>query len=209
LFANVCAGYGTNVDVGEVLRGVLELVKRYSLRIDANYATLVVNVLCIEGLARRVCPTYNVLDAAKPLLQSRSHFLSTRTTIDNDDDNDNHHHGIGEICKRLRRKFRKIIIRILTPIVYMKKNWMDDQFFNRLREQQNKTQQTSMNTGWVLKRMIFLFEYAVRIFATLLAAQQATTLVSSVSFSKQEPQQQEISSCLIPQEEGEDENNTL
>jgi hypothetical protein len=28
------------------------------------------NCLCIEGLARRVCPSYNVLDAAKPLLQS-------------------------------------------------------------------------------------------------------------------------------------------
>ena len=71
-FAESCKGYGTNVDVGEVLRGVLNLVKKHRVRIDANYATLVVNVLCIESLARRVCPSYNVLDASKPLLKSYS-----------------------------------------------------------------------------------------------------------------------------------------
>ena len=70
LFKAKCRGYGTNVDVGEILRGILGLIRKHKVRIDANYATLVVNCLCIEGLARRVCPSYNVLDAAKPLLQS-------------------------------------------------------------------------------------------------------------------------------------------
>lgn len=70
LFKDRCGGYGTNVDVGYVLRGVLGLIRKHSVRIDANYATLVVNCLCIEGLARRVCPSYNVLDSARPLLQS-------------------------------------------------------------------------------------------------------------------------------------------
>jgi aarF domain-containing kinase len=69
-FEHNCKGYGTNVDVGEVLRGVLNIIKNHRVRIDANYATLVVNALCIEGLAKRVCPSYNVLDAAKPLLSS-------------------------------------------------------------------------------------------------------------------------------------------
>ena len=31
---------------------------------------LVVNALCIESLARRVCPNYNVLDSAQPLLRN-------------------------------------------------------------------------------------------------------------------------------------------
>ena len=69
-FEERCRGYGTNTDVGEVLRGVLGIIKNHRVRIDANYATLVVNALCIEGLAKRVCPAYNVLDAAKPLLSS-------------------------------------------------------------------------------------------------------------------------------------------
>ena len=69
-FAESCRGYGTDVDVGNVLRGVLGLIREHHVRIDANFATLTVNALCVESLARRVCPTYNVLDAARPLLES-------------------------------------------------------------------------------------------------------------------------------------------
>jgi aarF domain-containing kinase len=69
LFSERCRGYGTGVDVGHVLRGVLGLIRKHRVRIDANFATLVINCLCIESLARRVCPSYNVLDAAQPLLQ--------------------------------------------------------------------------------------------------------------------------------------------
>jgi aarF domain-containing kinase len=69
LFAKSCKGYGTNVNVGYVLRGVLILIRDHRVRIDPNYATLVINALCIESLARRVCPTYNVLDSARPLLE--------------------------------------------------------------------------------------------------------------------------------------------
>lgn len=70
LFAERCRGYGTGVDVGHVLRGVLGLIRKHKVRIDANFATLVVNCLCIESLGRAFCPSYNVLDAARPLLQS-------------------------------------------------------------------------------------------------------------------------------------------
>lgn len=70
LFKERCNGYGTGVDVGEVLRGVLGEIRTHHVRIDANYATLVVNCLCIQSLAMRVCPEYNVLDAAEPLLKS-------------------------------------------------------------------------------------------------------------------------------------------
>ena len=63
-----CRGYGTNVDFGEVLRGVLGLVRKHRVALDANYMTLVMNVLCLEGMARVLLPEYNVLDAARPLL---------------------------------------------------------------------------------------------------------------------------------------------
>lgn len=74
-FEKNCRGYGTNVDVGEVFRGILGLIREHGIRIDANYATLVINVLCIEALGRRICPSYNVLDAAKPLLQTYRRFV--------------------------------------------------------------------------------------------------------------------------------------
>eukprot|EP00980_Cylindrotheca_fusiformis_P014604 scaffold3956_cov99-Cylindrotheca_fusiformis.AAC.1 len=70
LFAQSCKGYGTYVDVSRVLQGILGLIRDHRVRIDPNYATLVINVLCIESLARRVCPTYNVLDASRPLLET-------------------------------------------------------------------------------------------------------------------------------------------
>jgi predicted unusual protein kinase regulating ubiquinone biosynthesis (AarF/ABC1/UbiB family) len=75
LFHERCRGYGTNVDVGHVLRGILSLIRKHRVRIDANFATLVINCLCIESLARRVCPTYNVLDAGRPLLQGYRRFV--------------------------------------------------------------------------------------------------------------------------------------
>ena len=38
------------------------------MALDANYMTLVMNVLCLEGMAAVLLPDYNVLDAARPLL---------------------------------------------------------------------------------------------------------------------------------------------
>ena len=68
LFATRCRGFGTGIDFGDVLRGVLSLVREYRVTIDANYMTLVTNVLCLEGMAATLLPGYNVLDAARPLL---------------------------------------------------------------------------------------------------------------------------------------------
>jgi aarF domain-containing kinase len=70
LFDEKCKGYGTNTDVGEMLRGILGLIREHHIRIDANFATLVINVLCVESLGRRLCPSYNVLDASRPLLET-------------------------------------------------------------------------------------------------------------------------------------------
>lgn len=68
LFLERCRGYGTGVKFGEVLRGVLALVRKHHVSIEANYMTLVMNVLCLEGMATALLPDYNVLDAARPLL---------------------------------------------------------------------------------------------------------------------------------------------
>jgi len=68
LFLERCRGFGTAVEFGPVLRGVLSLCRTHRVALDANYMTLVMNVLCLEGMARALMPEYNVLDAAQPLL---------------------------------------------------------------------------------------------------------------------------------------------
>ncbi len=52
------------------MRGCLNVVRDHHVRVDANYATLLVNVLCIEGLGRQMMPDYNILDSAKPMLEA-------------------------------------------------------------------------------------------------------------------------------------------
>jgi predicted unusual protein kinase regulating ubiquinone biosynthesis (AarF/ABC1/UbiB family) len=115
LFAERCQGYGTQVDVGHVLRGVLGLIRDHQVRIDSNYATLVVNVLCIESLARRVCPSYNLLDAAKPMLETYR-----KLCFDED--------GVTP------KKNQKLIKRAksLMPLMYSKKDRADVAFFKKI-----------------------------------------------------------------------------
>ena len=115
LFQKVYRGYNTGVSVGNVLRGVLGVIRDHRVRVDANYATLVVNALCIEGLAERVCPTYNLLDAAKPFLQ-----------------------GYKELCfdskgnpKEDTSELRKAFVKFKMPFAYLSKKMGDDSFFSR------------------------------------------------------------------------------
>jgi len=69
-FCSSCRGFGKNVLLGEVLRGVLLRVRRFRVAVDANYMTLVTNALCLEGMAAALLPSYNVMDAAQPLLEA-------------------------------------------------------------------------------------------------------------------------------------------
>lgn len=69
MFTEKCRGYDTGIDMGEVLRSILRLIRTYKVRIDVNYATLIINLLCLEGVATALVPEYNVLDRARPLLQ--------------------------------------------------------------------------------------------------------------------------------------------
>ena len=50
---------------------MLNLVRKHRVALDANYMTLVMNVLCLEGMAGALLPDYNVLDAARPLLTAQ------------------------------------------------------------------------------------------------------------------------------------------
>ena len=76
LFREKCRGYGTGVDFGDVVRGLLELVRKHRVRIGAQYATLVINALCLDGMAGDLLPGYSVLDGARPLLSAHRWFVS-------------------------------------------------------------------------------------------------------------------------------------
>lgn len=69
LFKKDCRGYGYNVNIGIALRGILNIIRIHQITIDANYATLVMNILCLDSMANLLLPSYNILDGAKPLLR--------------------------------------------------------------------------------------------------------------------------------------------
>ena len=69
LFKRDCRGYGYDVNIGIALRGILNLIRIHQITIDANYATLVMNILCLDSMASFLLPSYNILDGAKPLLR--------------------------------------------------------------------------------------------------------------------------------------------
>lgn len=118
LFKERCHGYGSNVDVGHVLRGVLGLVRKHKVLIDANYATLVVNCLCVEGMGQRVCPSYNLLDAAKPLLESYKSLCFNKDGSQNENPS----------------MMQKNIFHLSIPFAYFKKSLSDAVFFARQRK---------------------------------------------------------------------------
>jgi len=43
-----------------VIQVVLTHCREHRISIGANYATLVINALCLDGMARALVPTYNV-----------------------------------------------------------------------------------------------------------------------------------------------------
>ena len=78
VFAVKCKGYRRGTDIGEVLRGVLSICRKHHVTVPANYATLVMNALCLDGMARSLLPGYNVLDSAEALLRLNKVVAATK-----------------------------------------------------------------------------------------------------------------------------------
>ena len=119
LFQNECRGYGTNVQLGDLLRSILVLIRKHHIRIDANYATLLVNALCIESLAKTLVPSYNILDASRP-------FLTGYKKICQD----------GQCHKSI---IRLRVLRRFMPIIKCYKYFYDYFFFERLDRERRKS----------------------------------------------------------------------
>eukprot|EP00597_Dinobryon_sp_UTEXLB2267_P000404 CAMPEP_0170074696 /NCGR_PEP_ID=MMETSP0019_2-20121128/11956_1 /TAXON_ID=98059 /ORGANISM="Dinobryon sp., Strain UTEXLB2267" /LENGTH=488 /DNA_ID=CAMNT_0010285169 /DNA_START=282 /DNA_END=1748 /DNA_ORIENTATION=- len=114
LFAAVCRGYHHHVSVAEVLTGVLQLVQQHEVSIGANYATLLMNLICLDGMAQQLLPTYNVLDGAKVPL--RLHRLISGVTR----------------FLHLPRGFSQQWVQAVFPLVMRWKQRMDKKFLQKL-----------------------------------------------------------------------------
>lgn len=112
MFKVEAKGYGNNVSIGQVLRGVLNIVRIHRVSIDANYATLVMNSLCLDGLAQSLYPQYNILDNAKPLLR------------------------LSRLSKKLlkNRKLSSLVSKLFLPLAQWLKMRGDKKFLKRRQE---------------------------------------------------------------------------
>lgn len=90
------------------------LLGKHKVRVDANFATLVVNALCLQGLAYDVCPEYNVLDSAKPLLEAYRQLCLTKDG------------------KPKRNAQKSRFVRYYLMSMYIQKSLLDQKFFVKL-----------------------------------------------------------------------------
>jgi len=57
------------IEVGLVLRNVLDLGKKYHIKMESNFTTLALGTIIIEGIGRQLDPNFDFVNAAKPYLQ--------------------------------------------------------------------------------------------------------------------------------------------
>ena len=57
------------LEVGVVLQNVLDLGKKYHIKIESNFTTLALGTIIIEGIGRQLDPDFDFVSAARPYLQ--------------------------------------------------------------------------------------------------------------------------------------------
>jgi predicted unusual protein kinase regulating ubiquinone biosynthesis (AarF/ABC1/UbiB family) len=57
------------LEVGLILRTVLDLGKKYHIKIESNFTTLALGTIIIEGMGRQLDPDFDFVNAARPFLQ--------------------------------------------------------------------------------------------------------------------------------------------
>lgn len=101
------------------------------------------NCLCVESLGRAVCPSYNVLDAARPLLQSyrRLYYRKDGTPKNRPGDESIDSNDIDRGRSRSRLSpvpaSSSRLVRLVLSIMYVRKN-LHDHFFFRREARRNK-----------------------------------------------------------------------
>jgi predicted unusual protein kinase regulating ubiquinone biosynthesis (AarF/ABC1/UbiB family) len=57
------------LEVGLILRNVLDLGKKYHIKIESNFTTLALGTIIIEGIGRQLDPDFDFVNAARPYLK--------------------------------------------------------------------------------------------------------------------------------------------
>jgi len=55
--------------LGDIIKGLLNIAREHAITIDSHYLNILINLICLEGMATSINPEYNLLDNAKPLLK--------------------------------------------------------------------------------------------------------------------------------------------
>lgn len=58
----------SKIDIGKFLTDILNVVRRYKVKIESNFATLCVATVILEGIGRQLDPDINILDQSIPFL---------------------------------------------------------------------------------------------------------------------------------------------
>jgi ubiquinone biosynthesis protein len=69
LIKNVLQTPLKQLEVGLVLRNVLDLGKKYHIKVESNFTTLALGTIIIEGIGRQLDPDFDFVNAARPYLQ--------------------------------------------------------------------------------------------------------------------------------------------
>ena len=66
-----------DLEVGLVLRNVLDLGKKYHIQVESNFTTIALGTVIIEGIGRQLDPDLDFVAAAKPYLQRDFQLVKT------------------------------------------------------------------------------------------------------------------------------------
>jgi predicted unusual protein kinase regulating ubiquinone biosynthesis (AarF/ABC1/UbiB family) len=69
LIENVLKTPLKQLEVGLVLRNVLDLGKKYHIKMESNFTTIALGTIIIEGMGRQLDPDFDFVNAARPYLQ--------------------------------------------------------------------------------------------------------------------------------------------
>ena len=68
LFVEVCKVPLAQMNIGEVLRSMLDILKQNGLSIEGHFAALLTNMIVLEGLAKQLDPELNIVAKAASFL---------------------------------------------------------------------------------------------------------------------------------------------
>lgn len=73
LFGEVCSVPLAKMNMGIIFKGMLDILRKNELAIEGHFATLLTNMMILEGIGRELDPQLNVVSkAASFLLQIRT-----------------------------------------------------------------------------------------------------------------------------------------